>query len=50
MTKEAVEAAHRRIAPLVRETPLEVTRLGGETPDVHAYAGLERATREAVPA
>jgi len=35
----------------VRETPLEVSQLGsGETPDVDAYGGLERATREAVPA
>jgi dipeptidase E len=34
----------------VRETRLEVTQLGGEMPDVDAYAGLERATREAVPA
>jgi peptidase E len=41
-----VEPAHDG----VRETPLEVVQLGGETPDVDAYAGLERATREAVPA
>jgi dipeptidase E len=36
----------------VRETRLEVTQLGkgGETPDVDACAGLERASREAVPA
>jgi len=34
----------------VRETRLEVTHLGSEMPDVDAYAGLERAKREAVPA